>query len=52
MKLKMRVVTKNGRARIVPVELPRLDVEVAVKKAVLSLGLDMSEVQEARIVPE
>lgn len=50
MKLKMQVTTKADQVLVTTVELSKLDMEVAVKKAVMALGLDMSEVREVRTV--
>lgn len=49
MKLKMQVTTKADQVLVTTVELAKLDMQVAVKKAVLALGLDMSEVREVRV---
>ncbi len=50
LKLKVRVVTKADQVLIHTVEVSRLDVQVVVKKAVLSLGLDIRHVREATIL--
>ncbi len=50
MKLKVQVTTIDQRVQTVTVDVVRLDVSIAVKKAVLALELDMSEVYEAHIV--
>jgi hypothetical protein len=47
MKVKMRIETVDGQVEVVMVELPRLDVPIAVKKAILSLDLDLRDVREA-----
>lgn len=50
MKMKMQVMTLDGAVQITTVELPRLDIRVAVKKAAMALGLSMEEVREVRVV--
>ena len=50
MTLKVQVTANNGAVKTVTVEVPRLDVLVAVKKAALVLDLNMSDVYEAHIV--
>lgn len=52
MKLKMQVTTIDNAVQTVTVELAKLDIRVAVKKAALALNLDMADVREARIVTE
>ncbi len=49
MKLKVQVTTLDDAVETVTVDVVRLDVSVAVKKAVLMLDLDMSDVYEAHI---
>ncbi len=50
MKLKMQVTAVSGDVEITTVELPRLDMKVAVRKAALAVGLTMTEVREVRLV--
>lgn len=50
MKLKVQVTTLDRTVKTVTVDVVRLDVSVAVKKAILALNLNMSDVYEAHIV--
>jgi hypothetical protein len=50
MKLKVQVTTLDQTVQTVTVDVVKLDVSVAVKKAVLALDLEMSDVYEAHIV--
>ncbi len=50
MKLKVQVMTVAGAVETVTVDVPSLDVSVAVQKAVLALDLEMSDVREARLI--
>ena len=50
MKLKMQVTTNADQVLVTTVEVPKLDIPVAVKKAVLAFGLAMSDVREVRAV--
>jgi hypothetical protein len=52
MKLKMQVTAMDGTVAITTVELPKLDMRVAVMKAALALDLDMADVHTARVVVE
>jgi hypothetical protein len=50
MNLKVQVTTVDGAVMPVTVNVATLDAVVAVKKAVLALDMDMSNVSEAYIV--
>jgi len=52
MKLKVQLIGNDETVAVKTVEVPRLDVQVAVKKAALSVNMAMSDVREARILAE